>query len=87
MFLGRAWEYVRRVQHELNKVETHGGVSTESLNVDIVESNILCANEEGCPAGAVQEGDTLDIDIGCIVGQKQDWTVVSVILILFACEP
>lgn len=63
-------------------VGTDRSIIAESLDVYVVEGDILGADQEGSPARAVQEGDILDVNIGGIVGQEEDWTVVSVAGIL-----
>lgn len=68
---------VERVE-AISVLRERGGVVAESLNVYIVKRDVLGANKESGPAGTVQEGDALNIDIGGIVGQEQNRTVVCV---------
>jgi hypothetical protein len=61
---------------------THRSIVTECLNVYVIEGDILGTDQESSPARAVQEGDTFDINVGGIVGQEEDGTVVGVASIL-----
>lgn len=57
-------------------------IVAESLNVHVVEGHILGTDQEGRPAWTVQKGDSLHINVGGIVGQEEDRSVVSVASIL-----
>jgi hypothetical protein len=63
-------------------VRTDRSIVTESLDVYVVEGDILGTDQESRPARAVQEGDTFNIDVGGVVSQEEDWTVVGVAGIL-----
>ena len=63
-------------------VGTDRSIIAESLDVYVVEGDILGADQESRPAWAVQEGDTFNVNVGGIVGQEEDGTVVSVAGIL-----
>jgi hypothetical protein len=56
-----------------------GGVRIEAA---LIKCYVVSPHHEGAPARAVQEFNAGNLDIGGIIREEQDWTVVLVVLVL-----
>jgi hypothetical protein len=82
VFFGRAFSSQCHDTDDGDGVEAYRSIVAESLNVYIIEGDILGTDQESRPAGTVEEGNTFDVNIGSIVSQEEDRSVVSVAGIL-----
>lgn len=58
-------------------LQTHRNVVADGLDVDIVKDNVVCTDEEGSPAGRVEQGDAGYLDIRRVIGQEEDRSVLK----------
>ena len=69
----------------VERVETVGvlgqrrDVRGYGVDVDVIEDDVLGAHHEGCPAWGVFEVEAADFDVGCVVGEEEDGSVVFVV--------
>ena len=77
MFFGRACQIFRTEIFGPREI-TYRCIGRVGVDEDIIERNIVSANEEVGPARRVELSDTLHADSGGVISQEQDWAVVGV---------
>jgi len=78
VFLGRAWNIVSFDTYVASLKSTYRCIGGKGIDENIIERDILGANEEVGPAGRVELSDTFDTDTSGIIGQEQNWAVVRI---------
>lgn len=66
----------------ITRFTTHRCVSGKRVYKDIVERDVLGADEEVGPTGRVELGDTLNGHTGSVVSHKENGTVKGIVRVL-----